>query len=416
MNEARVKKKSLFVCIGDVSADRHAGKLIETLKKTAPDLEIWGVGGSHMEAAGVQLLYNRESLAVMGLVEVLSYLPRLITMMNHLLALVCQKKPDAVLLMDFGGFNLRFAKKLRQKSKDIPIIYFISPQVWASRPWRINSIKKNVTKMLVIFPFEETLYLSKGIQAKFVGHPLTGKFKPESERIGREEFFHKQSLDPEKPLIGIFPGSRKQEIKSHARIVLQAIGWLQQERPDIQFIVSATNQNFADEFYEEMDRLGYNHLLTNRLKILLSDFNEDLMTHSDLLWTKSGTVTLEAALIGKPMLIFYSGSWLTLIIFLFLKIVKWVGWPNLLAGYELVPELIQLDCRAEELVRYSRDWLDVPALRQEISSKLKSLRDCLGEGDFTDNAAVEVLKVLGLDNTNQPHQTTVSHQKLLKET
>src|SRR5262249_31895680 len=147
--------------------------------------------------------------------------------------------------------------------------------------------------------------------------------------------------------------------------------------------------------HAEMDALGFNHLLDGKVKTLLSEHNEDLMTHADLLWTKSGTTTLEATLIGTPMLIFYRASWITLVIFLFLKIIKWVGWPNLLAGTELVPELIQLDCRAEQLVRYTLDWLDVPELRQEIASKLKILRQHLGEGDFTESAALEIFEVLG---------------------
>ncbi|MBY0360096.1 MAG: lipid-A-disaccharide synthase [Candidatus Obscuribacterales bacterium] len=388
--------KSLFICVGDLSADRHAAKLIENLKKIAPNLEIWGVGGAQMEAAGVRLLYNRESLAVIGLVEVIRYLPKLISMRNDLIKQICQKKPDAVLLMDFGGFNLRLAQDLHRKSKDTPIIYFISPQVWGSRPWRINIIKKTIHKMLVIFPFEEALYHSHGMDAKFVGHPVTLKIKPESERSSKEDFCQQNNLDPAKPIIGIFPGSRNQEIRQHAPIIFQAIGWLQKERPDFQFVISATNQNFADALYSEMDRLSYNHLLSGKLRILSSEFNEELMAHADLLWTKSGTISLEAAVIGTPTLIFYHGSWITLIIFVFLKTVKWVGWPNLLAGYELVPELIQLDCRAEQLVRYTLDWMNVPALRKEVALKLKSLRDRLGKEDFTETAAQEVLKMLGL--------------------
>lgn len=394
MNGSATKGKSLFICVGDISADMHAAKLIRNLKEITPDLDIWGVGGAHMKAAGARLLYNRELLSVVGLVEVIHYLPKLISMRNNVLSQIQENKPDAVLLMDFGGFNLGLARLLKSKIKDLPIIYFISPQIWATRPWRINAIKQSVTRMLVIFPFEEALYKKNGVSARFVGHPLTLKFKAPEERKPRSEFFIDNNLDPEKPLVGIFPGSRNQEIKCHAPIIFEAINWIQQERPNVQFIISATNSKFADALYAELDKLGFNHLLNGKVKTLLSENNEDLMTHADLLWTKSGTTTLEATLIGTPMLIFYRASWVTLVIFLFLKIIKWVGWPNLLAGTELVPELIQLDCRAEQLVRYTLDWLDVPELRHEITSQLKVLRGHLGEGDFTDNAAIEVLKVL----------------------
>lgn len=390
--------KSLFVCVGDVSADRHAARLVQKLKETAPNLKIWGVGGSHMEAAGTELLYNRESMAVIGLVEVLRYLPKLAKMRADILRRIKEDKPDAVLLMDFGGFNIGLATLIRKQNKNLPIVYFISPQVWGSRPWRINVIARAVTRMLVIFPFEEALYRSKGVPARFVGHPLTTRFKPESERQPLEEFCAQHGLDPQRPIIGVFPGSRPAEIEKHAPVVLQAISWVWKERPNYQFVVSTTNQIFADALYREIDKLGYNHLVGPALRTISSDYNEELMTHSQLLWAKSGTTTLEATLIGTPMLIFYRANWISFIIFLMFKTVKNVGWPNLLAGEELVPELIQLDCRADKLVRYTLDWMDVPALRHELSARLRLLRSHLGEGEFTDNAAREILDVLGLNS------------------
>ncbi|MBY0549232.1 MAG: lipid-A-disaccharide synthase [Candidatus Obscuribacterales bacterium] len=388
--------RSLCVCVADVSADRHAARLIRRLKEAAPNLKIWGIGGSAMEAAGAQLLYNREAMAVLGLIEVLRYLPKLAKIRAEILRKVREEKPDAVMLMDAGGFNIGLATQIRKHNKDLPIIYFISPQVWGSRPWRINVIARAVTRMLVIFPFEEALYRSKGVPARFVGHPLTTCFKPESERQPLDKFCAQHSLDASRPIIGVFPGSRPAEIEKHAPVVLQAINWVRRERPDYQFVISTTNQVFADALYREIDRLGYNHLVGSTLKTISSEFNEELMTHSQLLWTKSGTTTLEATLIGTPMLIFYRANWISFVIFLMFKTVKNVGWPNLLAGEELVPELIQLDCRADKLVRYTLDWMDVPALRQELSGRLRELRSHLGEGEFTDNAATEILDVLGL--------------------
>ncbi|MBX9685998.1 MAG: lipid-A-disaccharide synthase [Candidatus Obscuribacterales bacterium] len=396
MNERREGKKSLFICVGDVSADRHAGKLITTLKKAVPDLDIWGVGCSSMEAAGARILYNRESMAVIGGVEVLRYLPKLIAMRQDLLNRIRNEKPDALLLMDFGGFNVGFATEIRKYLKDVPIIYFISPQVWGSRPWRINAIAAAVSKMLVIFPFEEPLYKRKGVNARFVGHPLTLKFKPEQERMSKEDFCKLHGLDPQRPIIGIFPGSRKQEIRCHSHAVLGAIDWLSKERPDLQFVIATANQGMADALQFEIEKLGYVSLINKSIKTISSDYNEELMTHSELLWTKSGTTTLEATLIGKPMLLFYQGAWISFLLVLLLKTVKYIGWPNLLHGEGIIPELIQLDCRAEQLVKYTRDWLDVPGLRKEISAELKELKRHLGEGDFTNNAAREILETMGL--------------------
>ena len=388
------KAKSLFISVGDVSADLHAAKLIKTLKQKSPDLDIWGVGGVAMEAAGARILHNRENFAAIGLIEVIRYLPRLFEMRQDMLNQIVTKKPDALLLMDFGGFNVGFATLVRSKLKDVPIIYFISPQVWGSRPWRINAIAAAVSKMLVIFPFEESIYTKRGVKARFVGNPLTTKFQPEEQRISKEDFCQQHGLDPNRPIIGIFPGSRKQEIDGHSTVVLEAIDWLHHERPEIQFVVSKANQSMSDAFQLQVENHGFVGLLGSCLKTIGLEHNEALMTHSDILWTKSGTTTLEAALIGKPMLIFYRGSWISYFVFIIAKIVRYVGWPNLLSNEDLVPELLMLDCRAEQLVRYTRDWLDVPKLRKEISAKLKVLKGHLGEGEFTDNAAREVLEIL----------------------
>jgi lipid-A-disaccharide synthase len=386
--------KSLFICVGDLSADQHAGKLISKLKAECPNLHIWGVGGECMKEAGVDIIYDREKITAIGLVEVIRYLPRLIMARSDLYKRIIEKNPDALLLMDFGGFNVGFATLIRKKLKKIPIIYFISPQVWGSRPWRIDVIAAAVSKMLVIFPFEEAIYRKKGVNATFVGHPVTLEFKPEEERQTRAEFCKQHGLDPERPIIGIFPGSRKQEIACHAQVVLDAIEWLRKERAELQFVVASTNQTIFDAFQLQTEKLGYGLLMGKTIKTISSEHNEELMTHSDILWAKSGTTTLEATLIGTPMLIFYRGSWITFFFVMIFKIIKYVGWPNLLHGEGIVPELIQLDCRAEQLVKYTCDWLDVPALRKEISSELKVLKSHLGDGDFTDNAAREILSIL----------------------
>ena len=168
--------------------------------------------------------------------------------------------------------------------------------------------------------------------------------------------------------------SRKPQARnnSHAEVVLEAIDWLRKERPELQFVISKTNQSMADAFQLELERLGYVGLVGSCIKIISAEYNEDLMTHADLLWTKSGTTTLEATLIGKPMLIFYRSSWLTYMIFMLFKTVRYVGWPNLLHGEGIVPELIMLDCRAEQLVKYTIDWLDVPGLEKRDCYRSKS--------------------------------------------
>jgi lipid-A-disaccharide synthase len=386
--------RSLFVCVGDLSADQHAGKLIGKLKAELPDLDVWGVGGEAMQAAGARILYDRDDVTAFGIVEVIRHLPRLAAVRRELLKKIVEQKPDAVLLMDFGGFNIGFAQLIRKQLKDIPIIYFISPQVWGSRPWRIKAIAASVTKMLVIFPFEETLYRLKGVDARFVGHPLALKFATAGRIADRREFCAAHALDPARPLIGIFPGSRKQEVRKHAGVVLAAMDWLRKERPELQFVVSQTDQRMADAFQLEMERLGYIGLAGRCFKTAGADENLALLVNADLIWAKSGTTTLEATLAGKPMLIYYNSIWPTYLIFTLFKTVRYVGWPNLLNGDFLVPELIMLDSRAEQLVRYTLDWLDTPGLRQQVCQRLVRLKEHLGEGDFTENAAREILSVI----------------------
>ncbi len=309
-----------------------------------------------------------------------------------------KRKPKAVLLIDYGGFNLVLAQTIRTRYKNLPIYYFISPQVWGSRPWRINTIAKNITKMLVIFPFEKSLYADKNIPVSFVGHPLTKNMPTKSALLDRHQFAAKYNLKPEEPIIGIFSGSRKSEIKNLFPITLAAAKQLNKERPYVQFAVSQANQALAQEIQKSIsDEPSVNKLV----KLIATEDSYNLMSACDLAWAKSGTTTLELTLFAKPMLIFYRADWLSYLIFLLFKRTQKIGWPNLLAGKELIPELIQLDCSPEKLVQYSKDILDVPGLSKEISQQLQTLKNKLGEGDYAEACASEIAQALSNQNTTQ---------------
>lgn len=384
------KKKSLFVCVGDPSADAYVAKLASSLKQRFPDLHVWGMGGTAMKNCGAELLFNRAARATFGIFEVLRDVPELAQIRSKLLSEIKQRSPDAVLLVDFSGFNLTFANLIRKQNKDLQILYFIAPQVWASRPWRIKALAKSVNKVLVIFPFEESLYKSNGLEARFVGHPLTLTLGV-GEQYSREEFCSKHSLQQDKPIVGVFPGSRRGEIRSHAEPILSAITWLKEKRPDLQFVVPAANDLVLKELTAQIKRHEDSDSLQDAIKIISGSDNYELMVHSKLIWAKSGTTTLEATLAGKPMIIFYRGLWLSYIVMLLFLRVKYVGWPNLLNGKQIVPELLQLDCRAELLVRNTLDLLDVPGLMEEMTDGLKRLRNHLGQGNFLDGVAQELI-------------------------
>lgn len=392
----RFNPKSLLVVAGDVSGDRHTAGLLAKLKQFEPDLAIWGVGGPEMETQGAKLIANCRDFAVIGIFEVIKQIPFFAGVRARILEELETNAPNAVLLVDFGGFNLNLAAAIRKLYPQLPILYFISPQVWGSRPWRINVIARTVTKMLVIFPFEEMLYLNRGIPARFVGHPLTLNLPDKSTLQKRHEFCAAYGFDPKKPIIGVFAGSRRREIKDLFPVVLEAMQWLLDERKELQFAVSQANPVIADAIHEAVSRSKLNSRIGSGVSLISPQDNYNLMSNADLLWAKSGTTTLEATLFGKPMLIFYRGMWLSYFIVVMFKRVKHVGWPNLLAGEEIVPELIQLDCRAQQLVKYTLDLLDVPALRHEVSERLLSLRGELGQGDYTINCAQEILNAMGL--------------------
>lgn len=408
--------RSLFVSVGELSADQHASRVLSELRRMAPDLHAWGVGGPQMQSQGVELLHDCQTLACFGIVEVLRFLPRLARIKMEMLAEIENRSPDAVLLVDFGGFNLRLAQAIRKRHKDLPIIYFISPQVWGSRPWRINTIAKTMSKMLVIFPFEERLYLDKGVDARFVGHPLAQQIEGERHSFDRTAFLTRYGLSAERPLIGVFPGSRRQEIEDLGPVVLKAIQWLAADNPQLQFGLSQASPALAQSLEKVIDRNGFRPLVGKALTLVSPADSRELMGASDLVWAKSGTTTLEAALLGKPMLIFYRGNWVSYLIFLIFKRVQNVGWPNILAGRQVVPELIQLDCRPEQLVRYTRDWLEVPGFQKEVSAVLTAVRNRLGEGDFAVSAAREILAILEapLESTRDPGAPEPSGSKEAK--
>jgi len=441
--------RSLMIISGDHSGEKHASKIIKQLKEKDPDLRIWGVGGPEMEKAGMELLFNSSDFTVLGLFEIAGSVWFFIKMHWTLLVKMLESQPDAILLVDFGGFNIGFAtsaralmpktenKKSKEKlsafelfllpieyvqnrtgdlarafgfsflkwkgsrktAKAIPIYYFISPQVWGSRPWRINVLKRAVSKMLTIFPFEEGVYLEKNVDARFVGNPLL-RALPDLETIpGREKLCHSLNLDPNRPIIVVMPGSRRQEVVVHMPIVAHAMKTLLKARPDYQFIISKATAKVAGYIDASVKALHLEPLIGHGLTIVDSSRNFELMKNCDLIWAKSGTTTLETALFGKPMIIFYKGNWFTYILVMLFKSVKNFGWPNLLAGHQLVPELIQLDCRGEMLVKYTLDMMDVPALRHEIATELLTLRKELGQGDFVENCSEELLVVLNQRET-----------------
>lgn len=388
------KRKSLFLMVGDPSADRNVARMIATLKQMSPELQLWGCGGSQMAAQGVEILHNCEEFTTIGVVEIVKRAKFFIELEKQIVQSIIERKPDAILLVDFGTFNLKLATAIRKANLKMPILYFTSPQVWGSRPWRIKTIARTVTKMLVIFPFEVAIYKKNSVPVRFVGHPLLKNMPAREDMPTREDFCARYKIDPKKPLIGVFAGSRKREVGFFAPISLKAIKELLQENSEFQFAYSAANEKLRTKTIAEISAFGMDHLLEKNLFLVAHEDNLNLISASDLVWAKSGTTTLEVTLFGKPMLIFYRGDWWEYALYSLLKTINFIGMPNILAGERVVPELLQLDCRAEQLVKYTGDMMNVPALRAEISRKLLQLRDQLGQGDYAASLVEEILAVI----------------------
>jgi lipid-A-disaccharide synthase len=402
-------EQSLLIIVGDLSADRHAAKIIHELKRTAPNLHVWGIGGPDMFEAGFERLYNCQDFSIIGIMEVLRQAPFLINMRKTMVKHAVKRPPTAVLLIDFGGFTIPFAGELRERFPKLPIIHFISPQVWGSRPWRIKKIARNVTKMLVIFPFEEELYRRNNVSVRFVGNPPAANLPAPDAVLPRFQFSERVGLLPSQKIVGVFPGSRRREIRVLLPLALDAMKSIfDSGRDDVQFVISQGNPELVEQINAIIAKHPCHVQVGQRIHLVSSDLNYDLMANADIVWAKSGTTALETMMFGTPMLVFYKGLWLSFLIFLLFKRVKYVSWPNLLSNSGLVPELFMLDCRAEQLVRYTNDLLDVPGLRQELRDRLLALRSQLGQGDYARNCAEEVLALIGASQESmEPSQAKV---------
>ena len=326
--------KKIFIITGEYSGDIHASHVVKALKNLMPDLTIEGIGGENLRNAGVKLFSDHKKMGAVGLSL------KIIT--DHFILgkkvvdyLTKEYKPDLVLLVDYGAFNLNISKFLKRAG--IKVFYYIPPQVWASRKWRINTIKKNIDEVLCIFPFEKTMYENYGIKTHYCGHPLVSQLP---EKAQRDDFFEKHNLDKNKKLVSIFPGSREFELKYLMNIFLKSAQNLQKKHPDIQFCISHA-PNLSDSVYNK-------YLKKSPFKVIKGE-NQALLSVSDALILASGTVALEACLYQTPMIIAYRGPWLFYFIYLLVRCIKRVSLPNIIADKSIIPEIIQGDVNVEKI-------------------------------------------------------------------
>lgn len=371
------KMKKILIVAGEASGDLHGGNLVKSIKSINPDIHFLGIGGNNMKSAGVELLYHIDSMAFMGFVEVIKHIPFLRKVKKDLLAKVRESNVDAVILIDYPGFNLSLAKDLKKLNKKI--FYYIAPQLWAWGKNRLRLIKELIHKMIVVFPFEEKIYKETGINVAFVGHPLIDVIQQYSFQA-KDEFFEQNKINSNKKILTIFPGSRRQEINKILPITIQSIKLLKQKF-DLEVLVACV---------DSINREVYEKYCGNEAKLIFNK-NYDLMKYADAGIIKSGTSTLEAALLGLPFVVVYKTSFLSYLIGKSLIQIDKISLANIVADKKVVTELVQNDCTPQRIADEIEKILVNESYRTQMKIEFSRIKSLLGMSGSSIKAAEIIL-------------------------
>ncbi len=377
--------KKIFIVTGEHSGDLHAAYIVREIKRLIPDIEIKAVGGQYLQAEGVELFSDQKNMQTVGLGFLKSIFSHIDLGRRIVKFLKKDFKPDLVLLIDYGGFNIRLAKYLKKSKFDV--FYYIAPQIWASRKGRINKIKKYFTKVMLILPFEEEIYKKEDIDAVYVGHPLISELK---ERLYKEDFIREAKIDVNKKVIGIFPGSRKMEIDYLLPVFLESALKISKVSQKVQFCL-AQSSNISDEMIQgHLEKFNKKHK-DNGLEIkILKHKNHSLLKFSDVVMLASGTVTLEAAIYKTPAVVSYKGPFIVYLIYLMVRYIKFLALPNVIMDKEVVKEFLQYDAKATLIAHEVLSILHNQDKREEILKNYDIVIEKLG----SQNASYEAAKII----------------------
>lgn len=359
--------KHIMIICGEPSGDLNAASLISAIKENTPQISISGVGGRYMRQAGAQVFHDIENLAVIGFFDALKKLPQFFALKKLILQKIKQEKPELIILVDFSGFNLRLAKEINNTT---PIIYYISPQIWASRTGRIKTIKKYISKMLVLFKFEEELYKKYGVNVDFAGHPSIDIVKPAMEK---KEFISQFKLSETKTTICLLPGSRRTEIEYILPVMLKSAMLIRKEIPDLQFILVKSPQVNLNIYLRHLQKADLD-LQT------IEGRAYDCLNIADFALIASGTATLEAALMQTPFILIYKMNLLNYLLYLPQVKVPYIGMVNIVAGKKIIPEFIQFKASPQNISREALKILSHPAELSAMKENLSRIKSCLGAG------------------------------------
>ena len=368
-------EKRILIVAGEASSDLHAADVVKEIKALVPGLDFFGLGGAKMEKQGVKLYANIVDLAVVGFVEVLKNIRKFKAIFDQLLQEVDKLNPQLAILIDYPGFNLRLAAEL--KKRNIPIVYYISPQVWAWGRDRIRLIKKLVKQMIVIFRFEEELYKKEGISVSFVGHPFLDIVKSDSTL----------NLPPDKSTFALLPGSRETEVRRLLPLMLESAKIIREKIPNSQFLILRSS-TVKKELFDQI-------LLNYKLPIyIFSDKTYEGIMSCDFALIASGSATLECTILQKPFVIIYKVSWFSWLYLRAIIQIPYIGLVNIVAGRRIIEEFIQYHTQPKRIANYIIETLNNPQKMASIKNELSRVKLLLGENGASKRAAKIVVDLL----------------------
>ena len=365
---------------GEASGDMYGAQLIEALRRANPSsqatggLEFFGAGGDRMRGAGLDAIVDARELAVVGITEILGHLPKIYGLFRRLIAEADQRRPDLAVVIDSPAFNWRVARQMQRRG--IPVVYYVSPQFWAWRQGRVRFLRNYVDKALVIFPFEEKFYRDRGVDATFVGHPLVDLPAP---RITRASYAAQHGLDPAKPWITLMPGSRRKEVRMNLPTILEAAAHL------------GTEYEFLLPVAPTLSRVWFENLIGGGVPLRLVTESLPALTHSRGAIVASGTATVEAAIAGTPFVMVYRVTPLTYMLGRPWVKVPYLAMVNLVAGKEVVPELVQRDFTAQNVILKLKEILADGPARSHMIEGLTKVRESLRGPDHPAERAAEIM-------------------------
>ena len=382
--QSTIRNPRVLLVAGEASGDLHGSDLVVALKRQASQVEVFGVGGPALRAAGMQTLVDSEAIAGMGLIEARDKVGALIRTYRQLKQILQTNPPDLLVLIDFPEFNLRLAKVAKRVG--VPVFYYISPQVWAWRKRRVYTIAKRVDRLAAVFPFEPAFYASHGCTVDFVGHPLVDRVHPTRSR---EDTLRQHGLDPQRRTIALLPGSRSQEVRLLLEPMLGAVALLGNA---YQFVLAAAETLKAEDLHERVKQTP--------VQVIQGD-TYNLVHAADLVLVASGTATLETALLERPMVIMYRLAPLTYALARVLVRVPFIGMPNLIAERRVVPELIQNEVTPARIAAEATRLLTDAQAYSVAQEGLREVRQRLGGGGAAERAASLVVEMLTSEKKNE---------------